>query len=202
MKQRVARALLVLSALSRAAAAQRQVSQVRDRFADLPEARLDSLYGPLLYLMHPDERGVYPALSVSGKRDYLRRFWARRDPSPTTPQNEVEDGFYARVSEANRRFHEGGAGAIPGWRTDRGRIFISYGPPDDVLSRPQPGPTLPYEVWKYTRGRGRTVRKFCFVDLTRFGNYVLVYAADAAEASQPSWRQLLGREAYEQVLRF
>src|SRR2546426_4136777 len=69
MKQRVARALLVLSALSRAAAAQRQVSQVRDRFADLPEARLDSLYGPLLYLMHPDERGVYPALSVSGKRD-------------------------------------------------------------------------------------------------------------------------------------
>ncbi len=199
MKQRVARALLVLSALSRVAAAQRQVAQVRDRFADLPEARLDSLYGPLLYLMHPDERGIYSGLSVSGKRDYLRRFWARRDPSPTTPQNELEEEFYIRVREANRRFHEGGAAPIPGWRTDRGRIFIRYGPPDDVLSRPQPGPTLPYEVWKYTRGR---VRKFCFVDLTRFGNYVLVYADDAAEASQPSWRQLLGREAYEQVLRF
>ena len=205
MKQRVGRALLVLSALSRAAAAQGQVAQVQDRFADLPEARLDSLYGPLLYLMHSDERGVYPALSVSGKRDYLRRFWARRDPSPATPENEIEDGFYARVSEANRRFHEGGAAPIPGWRTDRGRIFIRYGPPDDVLRRPQAGATLPYEVWKYTRGTGGAggkVRKFCFVDLTRFGNYVLVYADDASETSQPSWRQLLGWEAYEQVLRF
>src|SRR5205814_5279157 len=150
--------------------------------------------------MPQGERGVHPALWVCGRGRYLRPFWARGEPSPAPPPNEVEDGFYAGGAEANRRFHEGGAGAIPGWRTDRGRIFISYGPPDDVLSRPQLGPTLPYEVWKYTRGRGRTVRKFCFVDLTRFGNYVLVYAADAAEASQPSWRQLLGREAYEQVL--
>ncbi len=199
MKHRVARVLLALSALSPAAAAQRHSTPVRDRFADLPEARLDSLYGPLVYLMQAEERGIYPGLTVSGKRDYLRRFWVRRDPSPTTPQNELEEEFYVRVGEANRRFHEGGAAQIPGWRTDRGRIFIKYGLPDEVLSRPQPGPTLPYEVWKYTRGKSH---KFCFVDLTRFGNYVLVYAADAAEPSQPSWRELLGREAYEQVLRF
>src|SRR5437879_9508577 len=79
---------------------------VHDRFADATTAQLDSLYGPLLYLMQPDERGIYPTLTASGKRDYLRRFWARRDPTPGTAENELEADFYARIAEANRRFRE------------------------------------------------------------------------------------------------
>src|SRR6266566_2719032 len=54
---------------------------VHDRFAVATTAQLDSLYGPLLYLMQPDERGIYPTLTPSGKRDYLRRFWSRREPT-------------------------------------------------------------------------------------------------------------------------
>ena len=113
-------------------------STVRDRFASATTAQLDSLYGPLLFLMQPDERGIYPTLTPSGKRDYLRRFWSRRDPTPGTAENELEEDFYRHIAEANRRFREGGAAQIPGWRTDRGRIFIRLGPPDEVLSRPQP----------------------------------------------------------------
>jgi GWxTD domain-containing protein len=205
MACRVACPLLVLLAAGAAAgrgagAQQRDSSRARDRFAAVTEARLDSLYGPLLYVMQADERGIYPALSVGRKRDYLRRFWGRRDPTPGTPKNEMEDEFYARTAEANRRFREGGAAPIPGWRTARGRIFIKYGPPDDVLSRPRPRPpaTLPYEVWKYTRGG----LKYCFVDATRFGNYALVWTTDPHERSEPNWQQLLGREAYEDVMRF
>src|SRR2546425_12743048 len=67
-------------------------------------------------------------------------------------------------SEANRRFREGGAAEIPGWRTDRGRIFIKYGPPQEMMQRPQAGNTLPYEVWKYTRNRAL---KYVFLDQTR-----------------------------------
>lgn len=202
MRDRVACALLacmaaVPAAESVAAAQQIDSSPLRDRFAQGSEARLDSLYGPLLYLMAPEERGIYAALSVARKRDYLRRFWARRDPTPGTFPNEVADEFYLRVAEANRMFREGGAAAIPGWRTDRGRVYIALGSPDETLGRLQPPGALPYEVWKYTR----TQLKYCFVDLTRFGNYVLVWSNDRRERSEPNWRQLLGPAAYE-VLRF
>ena len=191
--------LFALATIPAARAQQGDSSVARDRFVDATEARLDSFYEPLLYLMKANERGIYPALSVKAKRDYLRRFWTRRDPTPGTPENELADEFYARVADANRRFREGGAFRIPGWRTDRGRIFIKYGPPDAVLSRPRPPGSLPYEVWKYTRKR---LVKYCFVDLTRFGNYALVWTDDRLERSEPNWRQLLGGEAYEEVVRF
>ena len=170
-----------------------------DRFGPAGEALLDSLYAPLIYLMTDAERGIYATLAPDGKRRFLRAFWARRDPTPGTPHNEAEDDFYQRIAEANRRFREGGAGQIPGWRTDRGRIFLKYGDPDEVMSRPQPGSTLPFEVWKYTRGK---LRKFCFMDLTRFGNYSLIYTNDITEASRPNWRELLGSEAWDEVMRF
>ena len=170
-----------------------------DRFTTLSEAQLDSVYEPLIYLMEASEQGLYPTLTVDGKRRFLREFWAKRDPTPGTPRNEEADRFYAAIGEANRRFREGGTAAIPGWRTDRGRIFIRYGAPDEVLSRPQAGSTAPYEVWKYTRVRAR---KFAFYDVTRFGNYVLIWTDERRESSRPNWRDLLGPEAVEDVQRF
>jgi GWxTD domain-containing protein len=172
-----------------------------DPFGGAIEEALDSLYGPLVFLMRDDERGQYGALTVDNKRAYLRRFWARRDPTPGTPRNEALEDFYARLATVNRLYREGGgrAAAIPGWRTDRGRIHLNYGPPDAVLSRPQPGSANPYEVWKYTRGRPR---KFVFLDLTRFGTYALIWTNDVREVSRPDWRELLGREGVEDITRF
>jgi len=170
-----------------------------DRFESLSEGQLDSLYAPLIYLMAEDEQGIYSSLTLDGKRTFLRKFWARRDPTPGTPRNEEEERFYTGIAEANRRFHEGGAAEIPGWRTDRGRIFTRYGPPDEVLNRPQAGSTAPYEVWKYTKTRAR---KFVFYDVTRFGNYALIWTDERREPSRPNWRDLLGPEAVEDVQRF
>ena len=170
-----------------------------DRFESLSEGQLDSLYAPLIYLMAEDEQGIYSSLTLDGKRTFLRKFWARRDPTPGTPRNEEEERFYTGIAEANRRFHEGGAAQIPGWRTDRGRIFTRYGPPDEVLNRPQAGSTAPYEVWKYTKTRAR---KFVFYDVTRFGNYALIWTDERREPSRPNWRDLLGPEAVEDVQRF
>ena len=170
-----------------------------DRFATLVEGQLDSLYAPLIYLMSEDEQGIYPSLTLDGKRSFLRTFWGRRDPTPGTPRNEEEERFYAGIAEANRRFREGGAAEIPGWRTDRGRIFLRYGPPDETLRRPQAGSTAPYEVWKYTKTRAR---KFLFYDVTRFGNYALIWTDERREPSRPNWRELLGPEAAEDVQRF
>jgi len=160
-----------------------------DVFAGQPEGRLDTLYLPLVYLMTADEQGSYPSLTLEGKRRWLRQFWAKRDPSAATPRNEAREDFYARIAEANRRFREGGSAQIPGWRTDRGRIYIKYGAPDEILSRPQAGDTRPYEVWKFSRGRAL---KYVFLDQTLFGNYVLIWTSDRREPSRPNWQELLG----------
>jgi GWxTD domain-containing protein len=171
----------------------------QDPFATASEATLDSLYGPLIQLMNADERGRYGSLAVEGKRSYLRQFWHRRDPTPETPRNEALESFYGRVATVNRMFREGGAAEIPGWRTDRGRIYLRYGAPDAVLSRPQPASSNPYEVWRYTR---RRELKFVFFDMTRFGNYALIWTNDRFETSRPDWRLLLGPQAVEDVARF
>jgi GWxTD domain-containing protein len=176
-----------------------ETDPARDAFAALPEAQLDTLYLPLVYLMAPEEQGVYPGLTVDGKRSFLRRFWAKRDPTPGTRRNEAQEDVYTRIAEANRRFREGGAVAIPGWRTDRGRVFIKYGPPDEVLERPRAGGTNPYVVWKYTQLR---VQKYVFLDSTLFGNYVLIWTNDRGEPVRSNWRELLGPNAVTDVMRF
>ena len=170
-----------------------------DVFADMAEARLDTLYLPLVYLMTADEQGSYPSLTLEGKRRWLRIFWTKRDPTAGTPRNEAQEDFYARIAEANRRYREGGSAQIPGWRTDRGRVFIKYGAPDEVLSRPQAGNTRPYEVWKFSRGRSL---KYVFLDPTGFGNYTLIWTSDRREPSRPNWQEMLGPEAVIEVERF
>lgn len=170
-----------------------------DVFETKTEAQLDTLYAPLIYLMTSDETGIYSSLTLEGKRAFLRRFWAKRDPTPGTSANELLAAFYGRIAEANRRYREGGAAEIPGWRTDRGRIFIKYGPPQEVMQRPQAGNTLPYEVWKYSSGR---LLKYVFMDLTQFGNYALIWTDDRREPSRPNWQSLLGPEGVQDVQRF
>ncbi len=199
---RVAGLILAVSASARGAPAQADSSPAppADRFANLAEGQLDSVYGPVAYLMRPDERGIYPGLTVAGKRTFLRQFWARRDPTPGTPRNEAEETFNARIAVVNRKFRERGTDNVPGWRTDRGRIFLEYGAPDITLGRRGPGVAVPFDVWKYTRTS--KVRKYCFVDLTGFGNYVLVYSNDPAEPSRPQWEVLMGEEYVDEVLRF
>jgi GWxTD domain-containing protein len=197
--RRATRLFLALLAAPSAADAQAN-SPARDRFGIATEAQLDSLYAPLVYLMQEDEQGTYPSLSVPEKRAFLRRFWARRDPSPGTPKNEAEETFKARIRVVNRKFAEHGTTEIPGWRTDRGRVYLEYGPPDITLSRRGPAGTLPFTVWKYTQEKRQ--RKYCFVDITRFGNYVLVYSNDPREPSRSDWRQLLGDDGYADALDF
>jgi GWxTD domain-containing protein len=173
----------------------------RAAYSKATEAELDSLYAPLGYFMHRDEQGVYPSLTVQGKRDYLRRFWARRNPTPGASDNKAADAFNDRLAYVNSHFREGdpaGTGT-PGWRTDRGRIYLENGPPDITLSARWPAVPLPFTVWKYTRGKER---KYCFVDLTLFGNYVLVYSSDEHETTRPDWPLLLGVQASQEILNF
>ncbi|MFQ6009053.1 MAG: GWxTD domain-containing protein, partial [Candidatus Zixiibacteriota bacterium] len=100
-------------------------------------------------------------------------FWAQHDPTPETPQNELKLEFYRRVRIANKRF---AVMRREGWRTDRGRIFIQYGEPDQIDDYPVAAYRRPYQVWHYYRHG--PYRKFTFVDEFEDGDYKLQYPDD------------------------
>jgi GWxTD domain-containing protein len=99
------------------------------------------------------------------RREAWERFWKRRDPTPGTPENEFRDEFFRRVRYANEHYSVLG----PGWRSDRGRIFIQYGPPDQVESYPFNIDGPAHEIWIYQR----LGKRFVFVDADGFGRYEL-----------------------------
>ncbi|MBN1397538.1 MAG: GWxTD domain-containing protein [Bacteroidetes bacterium] len=94
-------------------------------------------------------------------------FWAKRDPDPGTPQNELMEEYYSRVAYANSTFSQ----YNEGWRTDRGMIFIRFGPPQSIDRQPFNTNSKPYEIWYYYNHN----RKFLFIDETGFGDYRLYY---------------------------
>jgi len=172
-----------------------------DPFEGISEARLDSLYAPLTYILDSrTEAGVYSRLSVDGKRRFLREFWLRRDPTPGDAENAAMRDFYRAVAYANDAFRQGRgrAGAMLGWRTDRGRIYLRYGRPDEMLKRPVAG-SRPYEVWKYTRDRPYW---YVFSDRNAMGDYILIGTSDRREPGMPDWQSILGSEAADDVRRF
>ena len=178
----------VMASFDTDAALAQTATEKASRFAYMTEAQMDSMQAPLLYLEEAGERGVYRDLGVEGKRNYLEAFWAKRDPTPGTAANEAADPFYALVAEANRRFREGGAAGTPGWRTDRGRILLRYGEPQMMLKEPVPEGGAPWEVWRYTTGRGN---KYLFVDETGFGNWALVFTNNVREPTRSGWETLI-----------
>lgn len=121
------------------------------------------------YIITAQERLAFQALITNDERDqFIEQFWLRRDPTPGTAENEFREEHYRRLAYANDRFSS--QSAVPGWKTDRGRIYITFGPPDEIDSHPDGGP--PYEDWLYRfiQGIGNNVT-MTFVDENRNGEY-------------------------------
>lgn len=98
----------------------------------------------VLYIIAPEERAAFERLRTHEEREhFIVQFWLRRDPTPGTQENEAKEEHYRRISYANARF----TGAQP-WRTDRGRIYIVYGPPDEIEAHPREL----REAWRYYNG--------------------------------------------------
>jgi GWxTD domain-containing protein len=134
------------------------------------------------YIITDEERKAFKQLSTDDEREqFVEQFWLRRDPTPDTVENEFKEEHYRRIAYANEHFASG----IPGWRTDRGRIYITFGPPDENDSHPSGGTyerpiaegggetsTYPFEDWRYRyiEGIGNDVI-IEFVDTTMTGEY-------------------------------
>jgi GWxTD domain-containing protein len=175
--------------------ARRESDRVTDPgyFGAMSSEELDQAKAPLLYIAESGELSPWDSdLSLEAKRRFLTNFWQRRDPTPGTARNERREGFYEAIAYANREYKEGGRKATPGWRSDRGRVFARYGAPDDVFRRRNEGRAPPYEVWRYSSGKGAY---YIFADRTGFGAYQLIYSNDLREPGIPAWSEIIGRRA-------
>ena len=95
------------------------------------------------YIITPEETRAFTMLKTDDEREqFIESFWRRRDAKPETDENEYRAEHYARIAHANENF---GFADVAGWRTDRGRIYITYGKPDQVQK------TSSSEVWIYNR---------------------------------------------------
>ena len=134
------------------------------------------------YIITDEERQAFKRLSTDEERQqFVEQFWLRRDPTPDTEENEYKEEHYRRIAYANERFASG----IPGWKTDRGRIYITFGPPDESEEHPSGGTyerpyeegggttsTYPFEKWRYRyiEGIGSDIN-IEFVDPTMTGEF-------------------------------
>jgi GWxTD domain-containing protein len=136
----------------------------------------------VVYIISDDERKAFKQLSNDEERDqFIEAFWQRRDPTPDTEENEFKEEHYRRIEYANEHF----AAGIPGWKSDRGRMYVMYGPADEIESHPSGGTyerpieegggetsTFPFEEWRYRyiEGIGQEVM-IEFVDTCMCGDY-------------------------------
>jgi GWxTD domain-containing protein len=145
------------------------------------------------YIITSEEKKAFNALKTDEEREnFIENFWRRRDPNPDTEENEYRDEYFERIAYANEHYASG----IPGWRTDRGRIYITWGKPDSVESHPSGGnydrpsyegggstTTYPFEIWFYRHldgvGDGIEIE---FVDPTGSGEYRIARDANEKDA--------------------
>jgi len=181
----------------------REAAKVTDAgyFEAMGQEELELAKEPLVIVAESGELSKWSKdLSLRAKRRFLVDFWKRRDPTPDTPVNEARRVFYDGVAYAEKHFGEKGRVSAPGWRTDRGRIYIKYGEPEEQLDRVQAGRAVPYQVWRYRQGRDRY---FVFADRSNgIGVYQLVHSNDVKEIGLPNWREIVTQEGVADIGRF
>src|SRR5690349_12205327 len=134
------------------------------------------------YIITDEERKAFGRLQTDEEREqFIEQFWLRRDPTPDTEENEYREEHYRRIQYANERYASG----IPGWKTDRGRIYIMFGPADETEEHPTGGTydrpieegggtttVYPFEKWRYRylEGIGTDIN-IEFVDPSMTGEY-------------------------------
>lgn len=123
------------------------VAETQLTWQDL-QKNMDSWFdGPVSLLLTDQEKGVFKKLKTpEDKMQFVRIFWARRDPILRTRENEFKQEFYTRVDAANEQFAEG---KTPGWKTARGQVYVLFGPPSRVEQRAIPESSRPALLWVY-----------------------------------------------------
>jgi len=161
-----------------------QKKKIRKTLKELDTPYKQWLNEDVVYIISPEERNAFGQLATNEEREqFIEQFWLRRSTNPDLPDNEFKEEHYRRIAYANEHYASG----IPGWKTDRGHMYIVWGPPDEIDSHPTGGTydrpmeegggsttTYPWETWRwrYIEGMGENVIME-FVDPSGSGEYHL-----------------------------
>ena len=153
-----------------------------DRYNTMTEKEINLEFEYVRYISTKEERDTFKKLNLDGKRIYIKEFWSRRDQSPGTPENEYKRSYLTRVEYANQHYR----GTFrDGWRTDRGRVLLIYGQPDEPERFPFSNQNRSYEIWHYYQVQGGV--DFIFVDKREMGDYELVHSTARGELYDTEW---------------
>ena len=188
--------------------AKKKKQQMKDYSKEIKGPYKKWLDEDVIWIITDEEKAAFKQLSNDEERDnFIEAFWQRRDPTPDTEENEYKEEHYRRIAYANEHF----AAGIPGWKTDRGRIYIMYGPPDEIDSHPSGGTyerpieegggetsTFPFEDWRYRyiEGIGQEII-IEFVDDCQCGAYEMTM--DRSKKDALLYTPNAGLTLYEQM---
>lgn len=160
-------------------------------YALMSENEIDKEFAYSRYIASESERREYQSLKLlDAKRKFMFEFWRRRNPDPTSRRNSYKIEYLRRIEYANEHFKKG---QKEGWRTDFGRVFIIYGPQDEVEQFPSSAESNPYEIWHYNALQGGVI--FVFVDRNDVGHYLLVHSTHRDELHDENWYKEYARKA-------
>lgn len=175
---------------------------------EVKKAYKDWIDKDVAYIITDEERKAFKKLATDEEREqFIEQFWRRRDPDPDTDENEYRELYYERIAYANEHYTSG----APGWRTDRGRIYIKFGKPDEVESHPNGGlyerpayhgggstTTYPFEIWfyRYLPGVGSGI-EIEFVDPSGTGEFRIARSPNEKDAL--AWIPGAGQTFREQI---
>ena len=161
-----------------------QKQKIKKTLKELDSPYRTWLNEDVIYIITPEERSAFLQLETNEEREqFIEQFWLRRSGNPDLPENDFKEEHYRRIAYANEHFASG----IPGWKTDRGRIYIIWGKPDEIESHPTGGTydrpmeegggsttTYPWETWRYRYLEGIQENVILeFVDPSGSGEYHL-----------------------------
>jgi len=167
--------------------AEARVSVMSSEFAGMTEAQIDQEFQEARYIATNNEISQYNKLTgAEAKRVFIYDFWKKRNTTPVSQVSSYRQTYMERVAYANTHF---GVGRNEGWNTDRGRVYILYGPPDEIDRHPNETDSRPYEIWYYNSIEGGV--NFVFIDRTGFGDYTLVNSTKRGEIHDDDWQRYL-----------
>jgi len=156
-------------------------------FSGMTFKELEEEFRTAQYIALSDEIKTFEKLTtIESIRGFMRKFWTRVETENRDRTNLTRAIFIQRVSLANQRY---GGQSKEGWRSDRGRVYLLYGEPDEIQRYPNFTNNRPYEIWSYHQLDGGV--EFVFVDLTGFNEYTLVHSTKRGEIVDYNWEKLL-----------
>ncbi len=162
-----------------------QAGYLSSEFAVYTEEECDDLFEKSRYIASSREIEQYKKLdSVNTKRDFLFRFWKARDLEPETEKFEFKDKYFSGIEYCNNKYSTFNK---KGYKTDRGRVYLLYGEPDQVDMYPNETNMKPYEIWYYNRVEGGVL--FIFGDLTGYNDYELLSSTKRGEIRDDNWQR-------------